>query len=45
LFSGHQRFTGVLVPTLCRLLSVGPDGLPVLDRTLLDLEIFDVYYT
>jgi hypothetical protein len=44
MFSGHQRFSGILVPTLCRLLSVGADGVPVAKRTLLDLEIFDVYY-
>jgi hypothetical protein len=44
MFSGHQRFSGILVPTLCRLFSVGADGVPVATRTLLDLEIFDVYY-
>jgi hypothetical protein len=44
MFSGHQRFSGILVPTLCRLLSVRADGAPVANRTLLDLEIFDVYY-
>ena len=44
MFSGHQRFSGVLVPTLCRLLNVGPDGVPVANRALLDLEIFDVHY-
>jgi hypothetical protein len=44
MFSGHQRFSGVLVPTLCRLMSVGADGVPIANRTLLDLEIFDVYY-
>jgi hypothetical protein len=45
MFSGHQRFSGILVPTLCRLLSVGADGVPVAKRALLDLEIFDVYYS
>jgi hypothetical protein len=45
MFSGHQRFSGVLVPTLCRLLPVGADGVPDANRTLLDLEIFDAYYT
>jgi hypothetical protein len=44
IFSGHQRFSGILVPTLCRLFRVGADGVPVANRTLLDLEIFDVYY-
>jgi hypothetical protein len=44
MYSGHQRFSGVLVPTLCRLFRVGADGVPVANRTLLDLEIFDVYY-
>ena len=44
MFSGHQRFSGILVPTLCRLLSVGTDGAPVARPTLLDLEIFDVNF-
>jgi hypothetical protein len=44
MFSGHQRFSGVLVPTLCRLLPVGADSVPVANRTLLDLEIFDVCF-
>jgi hypothetical protein len=44
MFSGHQRFSGFLVPTLCRLLSVGADGMPVAKPTLLDLEIFDVNF-
>jgi hypothetical protein len=44
MFSGHQRFSGILVPTLCRLLSVGADGVPVAKPTLLDLEIFDVNF-
>jgi hypothetical protein len=42
MFSGHQRFAGILVPTLCRLLRVGADGAPVAKPALLDLEIFDV---
>ena len=29
MFSGHQRFSGMLVPTLCRLLSIGAEGVPV----------------
>ncbi len=44
MFSGHQRFAGILVPTLCRLLRVGADGVPVAKPTLLDLEIFDVNF-
>jgi hypothetical protein len=44
MFSGHQRFAGILVPTLCRLLRVGVDGVPVAKPTLLDLEIFDVNF-
>jgi hypothetical protein len=41
MFSGHQRFAGILVPTLCRLLRTGADGVPVTKPTLLDLDIFD----
>jgi hypothetical protein len=42
--SGHQRFSGILVPTLCRLLAIGADGVPVAKPTLLDAEIFDVNF-
>jgi hypothetical protein len=44
MFSGHQRFSGILVPTLCRLLSIGAEGVPVAKPSLLDLEIFDVHF-
>lgn len=43
-FSGHQRFSGILVPTLCRLSSTGPDGMRVSNPPLLDIEIFDVNF-
>ena len=43
-FSGHQRFSGVLVPTLCRLSSTGPDGMGISNPPLLDIEIFDVNF-
>jgi hypothetical protein len=43
-FSGHQRFSGFLVPTLCRLLSIGAEGVPVAKPSLLDLEIFDARF-
>ena len=42
--SGHQRFSGILVPTLCRLLSIGAEGMPVAKPSLLDFEIFDAYF-
>jgi hypothetical protein len=44
MFSGRQRFAGILVPTLCQLLRVGTDGVPVAKPTLLDLEIFGVNF-
>src|ERR1700677_1828121 len=44
MFSGHQRFSGILVPTLCRLLSIGADGVPVAKPSLLDVEIFDARF-
>ena len=43
-FSGHQRFSGILVPTLCRLLKIGLDGSPVARPSLVDVEIFDVVF-
>jgi len=42
--SGHQRFSGILVPTLCRLLSIGAEGVPVAKPSLLDVEIFDAHF-
>jgi hypothetical protein len=44
MFSGHQRFSGVLVPTLSRLLRIGAEGVPVAKPSLLDLEIFDAHF-
>jgi len=44
MFSGHQRFSGILVPTLCRLLSVGAEGVPVAKPSLLDFEIFGAHF-
>jgi hypothetical protein len=42
--SGHQRFSGILVPTLCRLLTIGAEGVPVAKPSLLDVEIFDAHF-
>jgi hypothetical protein len=44
ILSGHQRFSGILVPTLCRLLSIGAEGVPVAKPSLLDVEIFDAHF-
>ena len=33
-YSGHQRFSGILVPTLCRLSAIGADAVPVGKPTL-----------
>ena len=44
LYSGHQRFSGILVPTLCRLSAIGTDAEPVGKPALLDVEIFDVNF-
>jgi hypothetical protein len=44
MLSGHQRFSGILVPTLCRLLSIGVEGVPVAKPSLLDVEIFDAHF-
>ena len=43
-YSGHQRFSGILVPTLCRLSAIGPNAVPVGKPALLDVEIFDVNF-
>ena len=44
MFSGHQRFSGILVPTLSRLLSIGAERVPVAKPSLLDVEIFDAHF-
>jgi hypothetical protein len=44
MFSAHQRFSGVLVPTLCRLLRLASDGAPIAKPSLLDIEIFDAVF-
>src|ERR1700730_1122132 len=44
MFSGHQRFSGILIPTLCRLLSIGAEGVPVAKPSLRDVEIFDAHF-
>jgi hypothetical protein len=44
LFSGHQRFSGILIPTLCRSLPIAPDGLLPAKPSLIDIEIFDVVF-
>jgi hypothetical protein len=44
MYSGHQRFFGILVPTLCRLLSIAADGVPIAKPSLLDIEIFDAKF-
>jgi hypothetical protein len=43
-YSGHQRFSGILVPTLCRLLNIGVDGALIAKPSLLDVEIFDAKF-
>jgi hypothetical protein len=44
MFSAHQRFSGILVPTLSRLLTIGEDGAPNAKQPLLDIEIFDASF-
>jgi hypothetical protein len=44
MFSGHQRFSGILVPTLCRLLKIGTDGVVIPKPPLVDIEIFDAVF-
>jgi len=44
LFSGHQRFSGFLVPTLCRLLSIDSERPSAVTAPLFDVEIFDALF-
>lgn len=43
-YSGHQRFSGISVPTLCRLSVIGADAVSAGKPALLDVEIFDVNF-
>jgi hypothetical protein len=42
--SAHQKFSGIIVPTLRRSLEVGHDGVAVPKPALIDIEIFDVCF-
>jgi hypothetical protein len=44
LFSGHQRFSGVLIPTLGTSLRIAPDAVSLARPSLVDIEIFDVVF-
>ena len=44
MFSGHQRFSGILVPTLSRMLSNAVKGTEASKPPVLDIEIFDVNF-
>jgi hypothetical protein len=44
LFSGHQRFSGILIPTLSRSLPIAPDGRLPGKPSLVDIEVFDVVF-
>ena len=44
IFSGHQRYSGILIATLCRLLQKGNDDSIIARPSLLDVEIFDASF-
>ncbi len=44
MFSGHQRYSGILVPTLCQLLTKSDDGAIIPRPSLVDIEIFDAAF-
>ena len=44
LFSGHQSFSGILVPALCRIVRIGIGGNVIAERPLVDIEIFDAVF-
>ena len=43
-FWGHQRFSGIMVPTLSRQLILESDGAVMAQPVLVDVEIFDALY-
>jgi len=44
LFSGHQHFSGMLIPTLGKSLRISADGVSLAKPSLVDIEIFDVVF-
>lgn len=42
--SAHQKYSGVVIPTLRRSMLIEPDGTPVATPYLLDIEIFDATF-
>jgi hypothetical protein len=44
LFSGHQRFSGIFIPTLGMALRIAPDGVSLAKPSLVDIEIFDAVF-
>lgn len=44
MFSGHQRYSGILVPTISRLLTIDSRGVVVNKPPLLDVEIFEAQF-
>lgn len=44
LFSDHQRFSEILLPTLCRLLKIGVNGALIAKPAWVDIEIFDAVF-
>ncbi len=44
LFSDHQRFSEILLPTLCRLVKIGANGVPIAKPESVDVEIFDAVF-
>ena len=43
-FWEHQRFSGILVPTLCRISKIGVSGQLAVEPPLVDIEIFDAVF-
>jgi hypothetical protein len=43
-FSGHQRFSGIMMPTLSRMLSTVPIDVSAAKAPWLDIEIFDAVF-
>ena len=44
IFSGHQRYSGILVPTMNRVLTIEAGGALVDKPPLLDVEIFEAQF-
>jgi hypothetical protein len=43
-FTGHQRYSGILIPTMSRVLTIERNGAPADEPPIVDVEIFEAQF-